>query len=126
MVCAANFAGLPLLLQGALALYLVGLIDHLLGFGPGVAIPGIIFIALTLLFLIATTVLPTLQGLVVLPTHLEIALDLPSPCPYKSPQSHAFCRLATTFQRGFLAIRWLMGRVRWLIMHFRKIPYQVI
>ena len=120
------FAGLPLLLQGALALYLAGLIDHLLGFGPGVAIPGIVFIALSLLFLIATTVLPTLQGLVVLPTHLEITLDLPSPCPYKSPQSFAFRRLATTFQRGFLATSWIMGNMKWMFVHLPKKLYRFI
>ena len=120
------FAGLPLLLQGALALYLAGLVDHLLGFGRGVAIPGIIFITLSLLFLIATTVLPTLQGLVVLPTHLEITLNLPSPCPYKSPQSQTFRRLATAFQSGFLATSWLMGRFQWLTMHFRQLLYQFI
>ena len=120
------FAGLPLLLQGALALYLAGLVDHLLGFGRGVAIPGIIFITLSLFFLVATTVLPTLQGLVVLPTHLEITLNLPSPCPYKSPQSQTFRRLTTAFQRGFLATSWLMGRFQWLTMHFRKFLYQFI
>ena len=118
------FAGLPLLLQGALALYLAGLIDYLLGFGLGVAIPGIIFIALSLLFLIATTVLPTVQGLVVLPTYLEITHDLPSPCAYKSPQSQAFRRFVTTFRRSFLAIRWLMAQIQWLIMHSRKFVYR--
>ena len=92
------FAGLPLLFQGALALYLAGLIDHLLRFGLGVAIPGIIFIFLRLFVLFATTALPTLQGLVVLPTYLERNPNLASPCPYKSPQSQAFRRLATTFQ----------------------------
>jgi hypothetical protein len=120
------FAGLPLLLQGALALYLAGLVDHLLGFGGGVAIPGIIFITLSLLFLIATTVLPTLQGLIVLPTYLEITLNLPSPCPYKSPQSQTFRRLATAFQSGFLTTSWLIGRFQWLTMHFRKVLYQFI
>jgi hypothetical protein len=120
------FAGLPLLLQGALALYLAGLVDHLLGFGRGVAIPGIIFIALSLLFLVATTVLPTLQALVVLPTYLEITLNLPSPCPYKSPQSQMFRRLATAFQSGFLATSWLIGRFQWLTMHFRQFLYQFI
>ena len=38
------FAGLALLFQGALALDLAGFIDRLLGFGLGVAIPGIVFI----------------------------------------------------------------------------------
>ncbi|KIM36339.1 hypothetical protein M413DRAFT_31757 [Hebeloma cylindrosporum] len=120
------FAGLPLLLQGALALYLAGLIDYLLGFGSGVAIPGIIFIVLSLFFLIATTVLPTLQGLVILPAYLEITLNLPSPCPYKSPQSQTFRRFVTAFERGFLATSWLLRRVTWMIMRFRKYLYQFI
>lgn len=120
------FAGLPLLLQGALTLYLAGLVDHLLGFGLGVATPGIIFIALSLLFLIATTVLPTLQGLVVLPTYLESTHNLPSPCAYKSPQSQAFCRFITTFRRSFLAIKWLVAQIQWLIMHIRKFIYRFI
>ncbi|KIM35357.1 hypothetical protein M413DRAFT_431004, partial [Hebeloma cylindrosporum] len=111
---------------GALVLYLVGLIDHLLGFGPSVAIPGLIFITLTLLFLIATTILPALQGLVVLPTYLEITLDLPSPCPYKSPQSHAFRRLTAASQRGFQAARWVMAQAQWLIIRIRELLYQVI
>jgi hypothetical protein len=120
------FAGLPLLLQGALALYFAGLVDHLLGFGPGVAIPGIILVALSLFFLVATTVLPTVQGLVILLTHLEITPNLPSPCPYKSPQSQAFRHLITTFWRSFLATKWLMAQVQWLIMHFRKFLYRFI
>ena len=120
------FAGLPLLFQGALALYLAGLIDYLLGFGLVVAIPGIIFIFLSLFFLIATTVLPTLQGLVALPTYLERTPNLASPCPYKSPQSQAFRRLATTFERSFLATSWLMARVQWSIMHFRQFLYRFI
>jgi hypothetical protein len=119
--------GLPLLFQGALALYRAGLIDHLLAFGLAVAIPGIIFIFLSLFFfLFATTALPTLQGLVVLPTYLERNPNLASPCPYKSPQSQAFRRLATTFQRSFLATSWLMARVQWLIMHSRKFLYRFI
>ncbi|KIM36336.1 hypothetical protein M413DRAFT_291726 [Hebeloma cylindrosporum] len=120
------FAGLPLLLQGALALYLAGLIDYLLGFGLGVAIPGIIFITLSLFFLVATTVLPTLQGLIVLPTYLENTHSLPSPCAYKSPQSQAFRRLITTFRRSFLAIRWLIAQVQWLVMRFREHLYRFI
>jgi len=90
------FAGLPLLFQGALALYLTGLINHLLGFGLAVAIPGIIFTFLSLYFLFATTALPTLQGLVVLPTYLECNPNLASPCPHKSLQSQAFCCLTTS------------------------------
>ncbi|KIM43417.1 hypothetical protein M413DRAFT_433890, partial [Hebeloma cylindrosporum] len=120
------FAGLPLLFQGALSLYLAGLIDHLLGFGPGVAIPGILFIALSLLFLVATTVLPPIQGLVILPMYLETTVDLPSPCPYKSPQSQAFRRLITMFGRTFLLASCLTAQVQWSVMQCRKILYRFI
>jgi len=118
MVCASYLRGPSSALPGCLSSRLVGLIDHLLRFGLGVAIPGIIFIFLSLFFLIATTALPTLQGLVVLPTYLERNPYLASPCPYKSPQSQGFRRLATTFQGSFLASS-PMARVQWLIMYSR-------
>ncbi|KAF9558291.1 hypothetical protein CPC08DRAFT_639232 [Agrocybe pediades] len=60
------FAALPLLLQGALVLFLAGMIDFSLALGIKVAIPVIIAIALTLAFLLLTTVLPTFQGLLYL------------------------------------------------------------
>ncbi|KAF9478482.1 hypothetical protein BDN70DRAFT_776691, partial [Pholiota conissans] len=80
------FAALPLLLQGALVLFLAGLIDFTLRLGMKLAIPVACIIGLILLFLAATTVLPALQGLLLLSRHFP-QTQLPAPCAYKSPQS---------------------------------------
>ncbi|KAF5325305.1 hypothetical protein D9619_009826 [Psilocybe cf. subviscida] len=65
------FAGLPLLLQAAL-----------------VAIPVTLTICIPLVFLITTTILPLLQVYALQdPFRLSINKKVPSPCPYKSPQS---------------------------------------
>ncbi|KDR66592.1 hypothetical protein GALMADRAFT_106286, partial [Galerina marginata CBS 339.88] len=86
------FTALPLLLQTALALFLVGVVDFLLTLDNKVAISVSVVIGLTLLFLAATTALPMLQGLYLYFPFLFVR-DLskePSQCPYKSPQSHVF------------------------------------
>ncbi|KAF8194177.1 hypothetical protein BJ912DRAFT_192352 [Pholiota molesta] len=83
------FAMLPLLLQAALVLFLAGLIDFSLPLGMKLTIPVSIIIGLTLLFLAATTILPSLQGLSFF-CGLYPRKSLPTPCPFKSPQSHAF------------------------------------
>ncbi|KAF4618840.1 hypothetical protein D9613_009696 [Agrocybe pediades] len=90
------FAALPLLLQAALVLFLAGMVDFSLALGIKVGIPIIIAIALTLAFLLLTTVLPTFQGLLYLfhlPT-MNGPQHLVPQCPYKSPQSRAFRILA--------------------------------
>ena len=87
------FAGLPLLLQTALVLFLVGLIDFIRPFGIiAVTVPVLLAIGLTLFFLLTTTVLPTLQGLAFyIPfRYMNGRLYAPAQCPYKSPQSRAF------------------------------------
>ncbi|KDR71743.1 hypothetical protein GALMADRAFT_143541 [Galerina marginata CBS 339.88] len=86
------FVALPLLLQAALVLFLGGIIDFLLALESNVAAPVAVVVGTTLLFLIATTVLPTFQGLFLYLPFLFVR-DLrkpPSQCPYKSPQSAAF------------------------------------
>ncbi|KAF9550442.1 hypothetical protein CPC08DRAFT_647917, partial [Agrocybe pediades] len=91
------FTALSLLLQGALVLFLAGMVDLSFALGMKVGIPVIIAIALTLAFLLLTTVLPTLQGLLYifhLPRTNGPETLLPQ-CPYKSPQSAAFRILAT-------------------------------
>ncbi|KAF9557588.1 hypothetical protein CPC08DRAFT_45786 [Agrocybe pediades] len=94
------FTALPLLLQAALVLFLAGMVDFVLVLGKRVYIPVIMVIAFTLLFLLITTVLPTIQGFYFYFTGLyslrTIAGDLnaPAPCPYKSPQSRAFRRFS--------------------------------
>ncbi|KAF4615430.1 hypothetical protein D9613_003540 [Agrocybe pediades] len=94
------FTALPLLLQAALVLFLAGMVDFVLVLGKRVYIPVIMVIAFTLLFLLITTVLPTIQGFYFYFTGLyssrTVAGDLnaPAPCPYKSPQSRAFRRFS--------------------------------
>ncbi|KDR83167.1 hypothetical protein GALMADRAFT_134659 [Galerina marginata CBS 339.88] len=86
------FTALPLLLQSALVLFLSGIVDFLSSFGGIVVIPVGAMTTLILLFLVATTVLPGLQGsLLFLPyPYLRSSKTPAAPCPYKSPQAHAF------------------------------------
>jgi len=88
------FAGLPLLLQLALVLFFVGLVDYLFALNPTVALPVTILIASTFLFLFLTTTLPSVQSFVVLSS--PDMSSIPSECPYKSPQSWAFLRLCSS------------------------------
>ncbi|KAF5325008.1 hypothetical protein D9619_009814 [Psilocybe cf. subviscida] len=82
------FAGLPLLLQGALVLFLAGMVEFLLALRLEVAIPVTLTICIPLVFLIATTILPLLQVYALQdPFRLSVSNKVPSPCPYKSPQS---------------------------------------
>lgn len=93
-------AGLPLLLQTALILFFVGLIDFLLDLNPSVAVPVIGLIGITLLFLLMTTILPTLQAFWLL--NVRKPTSLPAQCPYKSPQSWAFLRLTSSWTTRFI------------------------
>lgn len=80
---------LPLLLQGGLVLFLAGLLDLLWHLNHKVAIAVTTVVAGPMLFLAVTTVLPALQVIITQDRHLRIAQ-----CPYKSPQSWAFYRVA--------------------------------
>ena len=75
------FTTLPLLLQGALVLFLAGLIDFVRDFGRGVSIPVTVFAGLTLLFLISTTVLLTAQGFLLYILSIFSRSTVPSQCP---------------------------------------------
>ncbi|KAF8174880.1 hypothetical protein BJ912DRAFT_41003 [Pholiota molesta] len=94
------FAGLPLLLQTALVLFLAGLVDFSLPLGLKLTIPISIIIGLTLLFLAATTAFPTFQALSFL-TGLYSRDKIPSPCAFRSPQSYAFHSLFRILLRAF-------------------------
>jgi len=87
------FTTLPALLLLALVLFLAGIIVFLWNLDHAVAIPIIVAIGFSLLFLLGTTVLPTFQALsLFLPRWLP--QDKPRfPCPYRSPQSWAFHQL---------------------------------
>lgn len=99
------FTTLPLLLQSALILFFGGTIDFLHAIGRwAVTIPVAVIVDLILTFLVATTLLPWLQMLVIslkLPVNKDQDLSgereilypdqiyntAPSQCPYKSPQA---------------------------------------
>lgn len=106
------FAGLPLLLQAALVLFFIGLADFLFAICIDVAIPVAVAVAIPILFLLVTTVLPTLQLYAMhLPYFLRVNDRAPAPCPYKSPQALIFQRAAISsatlfnlFARAFSAV----------------------
>jgi hypothetical protein len=89
------FTALPLLLQAALVLFLAGLIDFSLPLGAKLIISVSVVVGLTLLFLGATTVLPAFQGLFF--CLRRSYKQVPTPCPFKSPQSHALRILSRIF-----------------------------
>lgn len=96
------FVGLPLLLQGSLILFFAGLIEFLFALRLEVAVPVTLTICVPLIFLIATTLLPTLQAcILVAPFWVSINNNVPAPCPYKSPQSLLIRRFATASQTAF-------------------------
>ncbi|KAF8175580.1 hypothetical protein BJ912DRAFT_33453 [Pholiota molesta] len=96
------FASLPLLLQAALLLFFVGIVDFLASLSKVIAIPVGVAVALTMLFLVGTTVLPTLQCFTVSLRRPMSNAPVPLPCAYKSPQSLAFRRLVTHSRRAFI------------------------
>ena len=98
------FTMLPLLLQLALILFLIGIVDFLWHLNTAVAIPVAIAAASSVLFILATTALPTLQ-MVSLLIPRWLPADKPRvPCPYKSPQSWAFFHLVRPFVETFLKV----------------------
>lgn len=86
------FSFLPLLLQAAVILFFAGLVEFLLSLNRMVAIPATLLMGLSILFLIATTILPTLQ---LFTANLFALSDdsIPTQCAYKSPQSWIFRRI---------------------------------
>lgn len=80
---------LPLLLQGALVLFLAELIDFTLPLGTKLMAPVACIIGLILLFLAATTALPAFQPIFLLSGYFSRD-TVPTPCAFKSPQSQVF------------------------------------
>lgn len=102
------FAALPILLQAALILFLVGIGEFLLVVGNNVAIPVIVVIGIPVLFLFTTTTFPAYQFFALyLPLRAQVNENVPAPCPYKSPQSRLFLRLATSSERLFRLYVWM-------------------
>jgi len=98
------FTALPLLLQLALVLFLVGVIEFLWSLNSTIAIPIAVAVGLSLSFLLWTTVLPTMQALLLFLPRLPWGNMPRSPCPYRSPQSWAFHQLVRPLVTIFLSI----------------------
>ncbi|PPQ65973.1 hypothetical protein CVT24_011190 [Panaeolus cyanescens] len=89
-------AGLPQILQLAVVLFFLGLMDFLWQLNQIVALPVMILAGLAMAFQMITTILPTVQSFwLINKSGLPIS-DPPLHCPYKSPQSWAFLRLLTS------------------------------
>ena len=99
------FAALPVLLQFALVLFFVGLIEFLLASETKVAIPVIIIIGMPLVFLVWTTVMPSLQAFVMCLPLAGRVDRIPVQCPYKSTQSMILRHIFTFSQPSF----WLLS-----------------
>ncbi|KAH9474541.1 hypothetical protein JR316_0013003 [Psilocybe cubensis] len=118
------FTVMPLLLQSALVLFLGGLIDFLHAFSQrwSVVIPVAAVIGLSLLFLVTTTILPTLQtmALFIIPS---TSLHPPSQCPFKSPQSHAVRRICAPLLKipSYLRQSSVLVPIRSLISRLHRI-----
>ncbi|KAJ3513446.1 hypothetical protein NLJ89_g2948 [Agrocybe chaxingu] len=81
---------LPVLLQSALVLFFIGLIDFLTSIHAGLAIAVSVVAGITLILLGLGTVLPALQTFF----YLIVLNEKPGvPCPYKSPQAWVVFRL---------------------------------
>jgi len=107
------FTALPLLLQLALVLFLVGVIEFLWSLNSTVAIPIAVAVGLSLSFLLWTTVLPTMQALLLFLPRLPWGNIPRSPCPYRSPQSWAFHRSVQPLVAIFLSICGEFNRESW-------------
>lgn len=96
------FAALPVLLQFALVLFFVGLIDFLLASGSRVAIPVIITIGVPFIFIAWTTVTPSFQAFMMCLPLGKHANRVPQQCPYKSPQSRIIRHIVTFSEPAFM------------------------
>lgn len=98
-------SSLPLMLQIALVLFFIGVIDLLWSLDHRVAIPITVAISFLLIFLFATTMLPAFQLLWNGGRCLR-------QCAYKSPQSWIFCRLALFTIKGLRPFSWVVPRAK--------------
>ncbi|RXW17253.1 hypothetical protein EST38_g8598 [Candolleomyces aberdarensis] len=114
------FAILPVILQLALVLFLIGLNEFLWNVNRAIAIWVTVAVGLTLFFLFATTVLPSIQSLLLF-VPLRIGQQPRSPCPYRSPQSWLFHRLISTAVRPFIVHVSRMPLDRYLKINSRNL-----
>lgn len=104
----AIFASLPILLQVALILFFIGIVDFLSSMSYVVMIPVATALLCPVIFIFLTTASPTLQSFTAAVRIPSSNMPVPSPCPYKSPQSFGFRRLVTSSQSFFT---WIHNRV---------------
>ena len=98
------FTALPLLLQIALVLFLIGILEFLRNLNHTVAIPVGVAVGFSLFFLLLTTILPTIQALSLFLPRWRMGSQPRSPCPYRSPQSWAFHQLVRPLVTTILRI----------------------
>src|SRR5262249_10213195 len=105
---------LPLLLQISLLLFFAGLLDLLWDRNPIVAAVISVAVGLVVCFIGATTVLPTVQFVF---SKDEMLRD--DQCPYKSPQSWLFLRIAQFLVRLIQTLRasWTSESIDWAPIH---------
>ena len=108
------FSTLPLLLEAALMLFFFGIVDFLFGISHPIAILVATAVGFATVFLILTTTLPMLQCFPVSLRQPHSDSPLPTPCPYKSPQSLALIKFCTFSRRCFNTTHELVV----LILHF--------
>jgi len=114
-------SSVPLILQTALVLFLVGLVDFILGFGsPVLAIPVIIVTGIPLLFIVLTTTIPTYQAITMRDPEIFESKDVPAQCPYKSTQSRAFFRLTYIL---WCSLMLLAAYLRFSLKGMSHLPY---
>ncbi len=105
---------LPILVQAALILFFVGLVDFVWSINHRVVIPVTILIgagAVILTFLILATIVPTLQIFPLRFPYLQSNEEVPVQCPYKSPQATAFLRLVSSTKIGFTLCAFIFSLV---------------
>ncbi|KAF9484070.1 hypothetical protein BDN70DRAFT_826261, partial [Pholiota conissans] len=117
------FATLPLLLQSALMLFLVGLIDFTQPLGMALSISITCVIALVILFFVATTILPAVQGLCLLTGYFSRDA-VPSPCAFKSPQAQLFYVILGSFLRilSFIFPKLYLNEYVLLLPYLNQLP----
>ena len=94
-------SSLPVLLQLSLILFLAGLVVFITQFKLYISCPVIVAISFPLIFLILTSTLPAMQGILLCLPILGKSLTIPVQCPYKSPQSEAVRYLISAYAMVF-------------------------
>jgi len=81
-----------------------GVVEFLWSLNSTVALPISVAVGLSLFFRVCTTVMPTIQALLLFLPRLPCGNMPRSPCPYRSPQSWVFYQLVRPLVAIFLSI----------------------